>query len=74
MSIEFIIITSTNIEFLDYSDGLHLTAEGNAIVHQEVVRVLSEAGLCAPEMPFDFPHHSEIDTKNPEKAFQIKCV
>ncbi|CAI9767342.1 unnamed protein product [Fraxinus pennsylvanica] len=52
------------------SDGLHLTAEGNAIVHEEVVKVFGEAGLSAPNMPYDFPHHSEIDGKNPEKAFQ----
>ncbi|OVA16977.1 Lipase [Macleaya cordata] len=52
------------------SDGLHLTKEGNAIVYKEVVRVFSEAGFCASEMPLDFPHHSKIDGKNPEKAFQ----
>ncbi|KAF5730857.1 GDSL-motif lipase/hydrolase family protein [Tripterygium wilfordii] len=56
------------------SDGLHLTPEGNAVVHQEVVRVLSEAGISAEVMPFDFPHHSEIDAKNPEKAFQHLCL
>ncbi|XWS60739.1 hypothetical protein CRYUN_Cryun07bG0061600 [Craigia yunnanensis] len=56
------------------SDGLHLTPEGNAVVFQELVRVFSEAGLTAAEMPFDFPHHSEIDGKNPEKAFQQKCL
>lgn len=32
-----------------YSDGLHLTPEGNAVVHQEVVRVFNQAGLSAPE-------------------------
>ncbi|XP_058087664.1 GDSL esterase/lipase At5g62930-like isoform X2 [Magnolia sinica] len=52
------------------SDGLHLTEEGNAVVHREVVRVFNEACLCAPEMPYDFPHHSEIDAENPAKAFQ----
>ncbi|XP_024022436.1 GDSL esterase/lipase At5g62930 isoform X1 [Morus notabilis] len=52
------------------SDGLHLTPEGNAVVHKEVVRVLSEAWFSAAEMPYDFPHHSQIDWKNPEKAFQ----
>ncbi|KAI7985213.1 GDSL esterase/lipase [Camellia lanceoleosa] len=56
------------------SDGLHLTPEGNAVVHQEVVRVFNEAGLTAPEMPYDFPHHSEIDGKAPEKAFQQQCL
>ncbi|KAK9113721.1 hypothetical protein Syun_020518 [Stephania yunnanensis] len=50
-------------------DGLHLTAEGSALVYEEVVRVLGEGGLVASEMPFDFPQYSEIDWKNPEKAF-----
>ncbi|KAL5544192.1 hypothetical protein UlMin_007976 [Ulmus minor] len=52
------------------SDGLHLTPDGNAVVHQEVVRVFKEAWLSAEEMLFDFPHHSKIDGKNPEKAFR----
>ncbi|XP_058088222.1 GDSL esterase/lipase At5g62930 [Magnolia sinica] len=52
------------------SDGLHLTEEGNAVVHREVVRVFNEACLCGPEMPYDFPHHFEIDAENPAKAFQ----
>lgn len=56
------------------SDGLHLTPEGNAVVHQEVVRVFNQAGLSAPEMPYDFPHHSQIDGNNPEKAFQLQCI
>ncbi|XP_009603625.1 GDSL esterase/lipase At5g62930 [Nicotiana tomentosiformis] len=55
------------------SDGLHLTAEGNAIVHQEVVKALNEAGISAQKMPYDVPHHSEIDGQNPEKAFQLQC-
>ncbi|MBA0690095.1 hypothetical protein Goari_007791 [Gossypium aridum] len=55
-------------------DGLHLTAEGNAVVFDEVVKVFKEAWLDASEMPYDFPHHSEIDGKNPEKAFQQKCL
>ncbi|KAI3905795.1 hypothetical protein MKW92_024551 [Papaver armeniacum] len=52
------------------SDGLHLTAEGNAIVHEEVVRVFSEGGLDATQLASDYPHHSEIDPKNLEKSFQ----
>lgn len=55
------------------SDGLHLTQEGNAVVHKEVVQVFNQAGLSAPDMPYDFPHHSKIDPKNPEKAFTIQC-
>ncbi|KAL6007037.1 hypothetical protein ACLOJK_032533 [Asimina triloba] len=52
------------------SDGLHLTPEGNAVVHEEVVRVFEESGLIASEMPYDFPHHSHIDPENPELAFK----
>lgn len=52
------------------SDGLHLTPEGNAVVHKEVVQTLRSVGLKAEEMPYDFPHHSRIDGSCPEKAFQ----
>ncbi|KAK8599656.1 hypothetical protein V6N13_077568 [Hibiscus sabdariffa] len=52
------------------SDGLHLTAQGNAVVFEQVVRVFKEAWLHPEEMPYDFPHHSEIDGNNPHKAFQ----
>ncbi|KAI3869365.1 hypothetical protein MKX03_014543 [Papaver bracteatum] len=52
------------------SDGLHLTVEGNAVVHKEVVRVFSEAGLCPTEMPSDFPPHLEINENNPKEAFE----
>lgn len=55
------------------SDGLHLTPDGNAVVHQEVARVLSERWVSAPDLPYDFPHHSAIDGNNPEKAFRIQC-
>ncbi|RYR77491.1 hypothetical protein Ahy_A01g001982 isoform C [Arachis hypogaea] len=54
------------------SDGLHLTPDGNAIVYQEVIKIFNKAGLSADNMPLDFPHHSEIDAKNPEGAFQQK--
>lgn len=57
-----------------YSDGLHLTPEGNAVVHEEVARVFNESWLSAAEMPYDFPSHSEIDGKNPEKAFRQQCI
>ncbi|XP_028769920.1 GDSL esterase/lipase At5g62930 isoform X1 [Neltuma alba] len=56
------------------SDGLHLTPEGNEVVYQEVTRVFNEAWLSAEEMPYDFPHHSLIDGKSPEIAFQQKCL
>ncbi|KAK7389080.1 hypothetical protein VNO78_23912 [Psophocarpus tetragonolobus] len=52
------------------SDGLHLTAEGNTVVYEEVIKVFNEAGLSPDKMPFDFPHHSKIDYKHPERAFQ----
>ncbi|XP_062211441.1 GDSL esterase/lipase At5g62930 isoform X2 [Phragmites australis] len=52
------------------SDGLHLTPEGNEVVHKEVVKTLRHAGLKAEDMPYDFPHHSQIDGSCPEKAFQ----
>ncbi|XP_055829496.1 GDSL esterase/lipase At5g62930 isoform X2 [Solanum dulcamara] len=55
------------------SDGLHLTPEGNAIVYQEVVKVFNETSLSATKMPSDVPHHSKIDGKAPEKAFQLQC-
>ncbi|XP_078169159.1 SGNH hydrolase-type esterase superfamily protein isoform X2 [Carex rostrata] len=51
-------------------DGLHLTEEGNGVVHSEVVRALNGAGLAAEEMQLDFPHHSAIDGVHPEIAFQ----
>lgn len=63
-----------NLYVLHYSDGLHLTPEGNAVVHQEVVRVFKEAWFSADEMPYDFPHHSVIDGKSPEKAFEQRCI
>ncbi|TKY55212.1 GDSL esterase/lipase [Spatholobus suberectus] len=51
-------------------DGLHLTTEGNTVVYEEVIKVFNEAGLSADKMPLDFPHHSKIDYKHPERAFQ----
>jgi hypothetical protein len=56
--------------FSSPSDGLHLTPEGNALVHKEVVQTLRGAGLKAEDMAHDFPHHSKIDGICPEKAFQ----
>ncbi|KAK1427649.1 hypothetical protein QVD17_16340 [Tagetes erecta] len=56
------------------SDGLHLTPDGNKVVHEEVVKVLNGAWLSAPDMPSDFPHHSEIDPQNPEKVFKQRCL
>ncbi|KAL7615944.1 hypothetical protein Lser_V15G01033 [Lactuca serriola] len=56
------------------SDGLHLTGDGNRVVYEEVIKVLNGAWLSASEMPLDFPHHSQIDPHNPEKAFQQRCL
>ncbi|XP_031092522.1 GDSL esterase/lipase At5g62930 [Ipomoea triloba] len=55
------------------SDGLHLTPDGNAVVYDKLEKVLSEAWFSAAQLPSDVPHHSEIDGKNPEKAFIIQC-
>jgi len=52
------------------SDGLHLTPEGNAVVHKEVVKTLRNAGLRAEDMSYDFPHHSKIDGSCPDMAFK----
>ncbi|KAI3895071.1 hypothetical protein MKX03_010555 [Papaver bracteatum] len=43
---------------------------GNAIVHEEMVRVFSEGGLDATQLASDYPHHPEINPKNLEKSFQ----
>lgn len=56
------------------SDGLHLTPQGNGVVFEQVSRVFREAWLTPEEMPFDFPHHSQIDAQNPSKAFQDRCL
>ncbi|WZZ44341.1 hypothetical protein YC2023_040600 [Brassica napus] len=61
-------------EELGLRDGLHLTPEGNGVVYEEVSRVFREAWLSPDEMPFDFPHHSQIDGENPSKAFQERCL
>ncbi|XP_031372538.1 GDSL esterase/lipase At5g62930-like [Punica granatum] len=55
-------------------DGLHLTPEGNRVVYKEVISVFNETRLSAEEMPLDCPRQSEINPKNPEKAFQQKCL
>ncbi|PKA67281.1 GDSL esterase/lipase [Apostasia shenzhenica] len=53
-------------------DGLHLTPEGNAFVYKEVISILHSSGLTPDTMPFDFPHHLEIDGKDPAKAFTAR--
>ncbi|XP_014490572.1 GDSL esterase/lipase At5g62930 [Vigna radiata var. radiata] len=54
-------------------DGLHLTTEGNTVLYEEVIKVFNEAGLSVDNLPFDFPHHSKIDSEHPERAFQEVC-
>ncbi|KAK1326947.1 DNA (cytosine-5)-methyltransferase DRM2 [Acorus calamus] len=54
------------------SDGLHLTEEGNGVVYEEVIQVFERSGLKAVEMPYDLPHHSEIDGKNMKKVFKLE--
>eukprot|EP01018_Ginkgo_biloba_P009752 Gb_07780 [translate_table: standard] len=51
------------------SDGLHLTPAGNAVVFEEVLKILNARGLNFVNMPDDFPHHSVIDAEDPQKAF-----
>lgn len=55
------------------SDGLHLTEIGNKLVYQELQKIFSEKWHDAASMPSDFPHHSQIDGKHPEKAFTHLC-
>ncbi|KAL5772276.1 hypothetical protein ACOSP7_011876 [Xanthoceras sorbifolium] len=52
------------------SDGLHLNQTGNKVVFEEVVTKLRENGLSLETLPFDLPLISEIDTKDPLKAFE----
>ncbi|KAL4198772.1 hypothetical protein AMTRI_Chr03g141760 [Amborella trichopoda] len=61
-----------NVPSINLCDGLHLTEEGNAVVHGEVLKVLASSGLHAPEMPDDFPHHSQIDFEMPKAAFKTQ--
>ncbi|KAF8409008.1 hypothetical protein HHK36_005079 [Tetracentron sinense] len=52
-------------------DGLHLTQSGNKIVFEEVVERLRKEGLSLETLPADLPLLSEIDPRDPLKAFQI---
>eukprot|EP01018_Ginkgo_biloba_P001151 Gb_05171 [translate_table: standard] len=52
------------------SDGLHLTPAGNTVVFEELLKILSAKGLSIENMPNDFPEYSEINAKEPQKAFQ----
>ncbi|TXG47536.1 hypothetical protein EZV62_026830 [Acer yangbiense] len=52
------------------SDGLHLTPTGNRVVFEELVVKLRENSLSLEKLPVDLPLISEIDTKDPLKAFE----
>ncbi|XP_020595894.1 GDSL esterase/lipase At5g45920 [Phalaenopsis equestris] len=52
------------------SDGLHFTASGNKILFEEVVEKLKESGFSPDALPVDLPLLSEIDPKDPLKAFE----
>ncbi|PIA57936.1 hypothetical protein AQUCO_00500096v1 [Aquilegia coerulea] len=51
-------------------DGLHLTANGNKIVFEEVVEKLKKEGLSLETLPVDLPLFSDIDPHDPLKAFR----
>ncbi|KAF9683649.1 hypothetical protein SADUNF_Sadunf04G0035800 [Salix dunnii] len=51
-------------------DGLHLTQTGNRIVFEEVVKILKEQGLSPENLPTESPLFSDIDPKDPLKAFE----
>ncbi|KAL2931742.1 hypothetical protein RDABS01_037152 [Bienertia sinuspersici] len=62
-------------EFTDWkksclSDGLHLTKGGNRIVFEKVLEKLKEVGVSLEKLPVDLPLFSEIDSKDPLKAFE----
>ncbi|KAH9312163.1 hypothetical protein KI387_027198, partial [Taxus chinensis] len=54
------------------SDGLHLTPDGDAVVFEEVLKILNVKGLSLSDIPDDFPHHSIIDAKDPQKSFHSR--
>ncbi|KAK1268684.1 GDSL esterase/lipase [Acorus gramineus] len=50
-------------------DGLHLTAEGNRVVFEEVVERLREQGVSVDAMAVDLPLFSQMDVNDPLKSF-----
>ncbi|XP_031472735.1 GDSL esterase/lipase At5g45920 [Nymphaea colorata] len=50
-------------------DGLHLTADGNKVVFDELVETLKKEGLSVASLPSDLPLLSEIDPRDPLKSF-----
>ncbi|MQM18532.1 hypothetical protein Taro_051526 [Colocasia esculenta] len=51
-------------------DGLHLTADGNRIVFEEVAEKLRQHGLSPETLPADLPLLSEIDPLDPLRSFE----
>ncbi|GFZ03766.1 SGNH hydrolase-type esterase superfamily protein [Actinidia rufa] len=49
------------------------TNEVTGVYAKQCVELAKELGLSAREMPSEVPHHSEIDGKDPQKAFQLQC-
>ena len=49
---------------------MHLGQSGNRIVFEEVVMKLREADVSLEKLPVDLPLFSEIDPKDPLKAFE----
>ncbi|ERN13963.1 hypothetical protein AMTRI_Chr01g133070 [Amborella trichopoda] len=58
-------------EKLYLSDGLHLTAEGNRVVFEEVVEALQKEGVSPEKRTVDLPLLSEMDPNDPLKSFQL---
>ena len=58
------------------NDGLHLTAEGNEAVYEELSAVLAKderlVNIQEESLEFDSPYHRDIDPSNPAAAFQYK--
>ncbi|MCO5550685.1 hypothetical protein L7F22_004175 [Adiantum nelumboides] len=50
------------------SDGLHLTAEGNAVVFEKLLELLNEKGLSFEAMEWDFPEHGDVNADDPAKT------
>ncbi|KAI5070165.1 hypothetical protein GOP47_0014508 [Adiantum capillus-veneris] len=49
-------------------DGLHLTAEGNAVVFEKLLEVLNDKGLSFEAMRWDFPEYGDVNADNPVKT------
>eukprot|EP00759_Apiculatamorpha_spiralis_P059191 PhF_6_TR9735/c0_g1_i1/m.14992 len=51
------------------SDGLHLNADGNAVMAKVVVECLNGLGLTPGLLPMDMPHHSEVNGSDLQGTF-----